>query len=456
MLLCNLIYLFIWKTLPGLLITFSYFLLMKGNNFFNIFLSLPENGQMWYLQPASPVMEGIVDLQLEMSFHFIYILTLVVYGLGGSIILFNENQHRFSSRVSHWTTLERIYSIIPMISIVCIYAPSFSLLYAMDEYPDSFVCVKVVGRQWYWHYEVTYDGFTHYDNIAKFSETKVLNDSVVKFKSYFYHIRQTSDDNLSQIKNINRYNNKVYNKHYIVKNKFGWCYKQRYSLHLKLFADIHKNLVSLPKITNYAFDSYVLSDYTLKSKYLAPKILLKSLVTGRPINNIYLKSYLINNPELTIEKFPYFRTFRTTRLFETSKALILPAGTVIRALVTASDVIHSWSIPALGVKTDGVPGRLNQVFFAIVKNGVYYGQCSELCGQYHFAMPIVIKAMHWYSCFSPDCFWCHLRPSFSEHNRMQPVFWSDVKQQDSRNTMFPLPGNLSTFWDEIAEKYLIK
>lgn len=92
-------------------------------------------------------MEGIIDLQLEMSFHFIYILTLVTYGLVGSIILFNETKQQYSSRVSHWTTLERIYSIIPMLSIACIYAPSFSLLYAMDEYPNTFVCVKVVGRQ---------------------------------------------------------------------------------------------------------------------------------------------------------------------------------------------------------------------------------------------------------------------------------------------------------------------
>lgn len=365
-------------------------------------------------------MEGIIDLQLEMSFHCIYILTLVTYGLVGSIILFNEHKQQYSSRVSHWTTLERIYSIIPMLSIACIYAPSFSLLYAMDEYPDTFVCVKVVGRQWYWHYEVTYDGFNHYNNITKFVENKILTDSIFKYSKYYSFIKNSQ--------NLENYNKFIFNTKYTLQNKFGWFYKQQYSLHIKLFADLHKNLVSLPKISNYSFDSYCLSDYTLKSKYLAPKILLKNLTLSlnSQANNVnlnYLKTYLNNNTNLTTNLLAHFKTMRTSRLLETSKALILPTGTVIRALVTASDVIHSWAIPSLGVKTDGIPGRLNQVFFAIIKNGIYYGQCSELCGQYHFAMPIVIKSMNWYSCSIKNCFWCNLKPSFNSNLKMVPVFF---------------------------------
>lgn len=368
-------------------------------------------------------MEGIIDLQLEMSFHFIYILTLVTYGLIGSIVLFNERSHTLSSRVGHWTTLERIYSVIPMLSIACIYAPSFSLLYAMDEYPDSFVCVKVVGRQWYWHYEVSYDGYNHYNNIDKFINNKIISEPVLKYKSFFSAIKKTNYFDFDP-RNLHYYKIKVYDRKYLVCSKFGWFYKQRYSLHLKLFSDLHKNLISLPKITNYSFDSYCLSDFTLKSKYLAPKILLKNLVNNLNTEKlIYLKSYINNNAELTSKSLPYFKTIRTSRLLETSKALILPTGTVIRALVTASDVIHSWAIPSLGIKTDGIPGRLNQVFFAIIKNGIYYGQCSELCGQYHFAMPIVIKSMSWYSCNTRNCFWCNLRPFFTEKLKMGPIFF---------------------------------
>ena len=393
---------------------------MTNNYFYNLFLGLPKNDQLWFQQPASPVMEGIIDLQLEMSFHFIYILTLVTYGLLGSVILFNENSNKLSSRVGHWTTLERIYSIIPMVSIACIYVPSFSLLYAMDEYPDSFVCLKVVGRQWYWHYELSYDGFNHYENIDKFINNKILSDSVFKYKIFFNNIKKNNYFNNNNLINYTKF---IYRTKYLVQNKIGWFYRQNYSIHLKLFADLHKNLVSLPKITNYSFDSYCLSDYTLKSKYLAPKILLKNLTNNIKYSNLsYLKSYININKDITINSLAHFKTIRTSRLLETSKAIILPTGTVIRALVTASDVIHSWAIPSLGVKTDGIPGRLNQVFFAIIKNGIYYGQCSELCGQYHFAMPIVIKSMNWYSCNTNNCFWCNLKPSFQNNLKLEPFF----------------------------------
>ena len=61
--------------------------------------------------------------------------------------------------------------------------------------------------------------------------------------------------------------------------------------------------------------------------------------------------------------------------------------------VTASDVIHSWTIPAFGVKMDGIPGRLNEIWFQVDAPGVYYGQCSELCGKDHAYMPITVRAV---------------------------------------------------------------
>lgn len=63
----------------------------------------------------------------------------------------------------------------------------------------------------------------------------------------------------------------------------------------------------------------------------------------------------------------------------------------VRLLVTAADVIHSWTIPALGVKADAVPGRLNQVRFTRLRPGLYYGQCSEICGANHRFMPITVE-----------------------------------------------------------------
>jgi cytochrome c oxidase subunit 2 len=81
------------------------------------------------------------------------------------------------------------------------------------------------------------------------------------------------------------------------------------------------------------------------------------------------------------------------RLLETDEAVVLPAGATIRLLTTADDVIHSWAVPALGVKMDSVPGRVNETWFQINREGTYYGQCSELCGTLHGFMPIKIEAV---------------------------------------------------------------
>jgi cytochrome c oxidase subunit 2 len=81
------------------------------------------------------------------------------------------------------------------------------------------------------------------------------------------------------------------------------------------------------------------------------------------------------------------------RLLTTDAAVVLPVETNIRLLVTADDVIHSWAIPSFGVKKDAVPGRVNETWFRINEPGMYYGQCSELCGVRHGFMPIMIQAV---------------------------------------------------------------
>ena len=81
------------------------------------------------------------------------------------------------------------------------------------------------------------------------------------------------------------------------------------------------------------------------------------------------------------------------RLFEVDNRVIVPTNTNIRVITTSSDVVHSWAVPAFGVKRDSVPGRLNETWFNVRKAGVYYGQCSELCGVKHGFMPIVVEAI---------------------------------------------------------------
>nr|ACC86234.1 cytochrome c oxidase subunit II [Stomoxys calcitrans] len=101
-------------------------------------------------------------------------------------------------------------------------------------------------------------------------------------------------------------------------------------------------------------------------------------------NNIEFDSYMIPTNELNLENF---------RLLDVDNRVILPMNSQIRILVTAADVIHSWTVPALGVKVDGTPGRLNQTNFLINRPGLFYGQCSEICGANHSFMPIVIESI---------------------------------------------------------------
>ncbi len=80
-------------------------------------------------------------------------------------------------------------------------------------------------------------------------------------------------------------------------------------------------------------------------------------------------------------------------LLATDTAVVVPVGKVVVMQVTGSDVIHSWAMPAFGVKQDGVPGRLAELWFNVEREGVYFGQCSELCGKDHTFMPITVKAV---------------------------------------------------------------
>nr|YP_009700641.1 cytochrome c oxidase subunit II [Xenopus fischbergi]QEQ13738.1 cytochrome c oxidase subunit II [Xenopus fischbergi] len=95
-------------------------------------------------------------------------------------------------------------------------------------------------------------------------------------------------------------------------------------------------------------------------------------------------SYMIPTNDLTPGQF---------RLLEVDNRMVVPMESPTRLLVTAEDVLHSWAVPSLGVKTDAIPGRLSQTSFIATRPGVFYGQCSEICGANHSFMPIVVEAV---------------------------------------------------------------
>nr|QZZ24834.1 cytochrome c oxidase subunit 2 [Thitarodes sp.] len=131
---------------------------------------------------------------------------------------------------------------------------------------------------------------------------------------------------------------------------------------LYLLDEINNPLITLKTIGHQWYWSYEYSDF----------------------NKIEFNSYMIPMNELKLDEF---------RLLDVDNRIILPMNTQIRILITATDVIHSWTIPSLGVKIDATPGRLNQSNFFLNRPGLFYGQCSEICGANHSFMPIVIESI---------------------------------------------------------------
>nr|AAS13578.1 cytochrome oxidase subunit II [Papilio oribazus] len=132
---------------------------------------------------------------------------------------------------------------------------------------------------------------------------------------------------------------------------------------LYLLDELNNPLITLKSIGHQWYWSYEYSDF----------------------NNVEFDSYMIN----------YDKTSNNNnfRLLDVDNRIILPMNNQIRIMVTATDVIHSWTIPSLGVKIDANPGRLNQTNLFINRPGIFFGQCSEICGANHSFMPIMIESI---------------------------------------------------------------
>jgi cytochrome c oxidase subunit 2 len=236
------------------------------NNFFSYFYSvinyLNKFKSMFYTndKSSSSTVKVVVPLVIFKHLENYFFRTRLKLAFSNKLI-----------RFTHDTTLETLWTILPIIIVLSIAIPSFILLYALDAALDSTVVIKAIGHQWYWSYEC------EFPNV-------LLNDD--KF------------DNLSSILSV--------------------------------------------------FDSYMIPDSQLNKGQI--------------------------------------------RLLEVDNPLYIPYRLPIDIIVTSVDVIHSWAVPSLGIKIDGAPGRLNHTGLFIERKGVFYGQCSELCGVNHGFMPIKVIA----------------------------------------------------------------
>jgi cytochrome c oxidase subunit 2 len=143
-------------------------------------------------------------------------------------------------------------------------------------------------------------------------------------------------------------------------------------------------LIAIPSFSLlYSLDELIDPSLTIKivghQWYWSYELL--NCVEGETLN---FDSYMLNIDDLSIGSF---------RLLEVDNRVELPTKMHIRLLVTAADVLHSWAVPSFGIKVDACPGRLSQASLFLKREGVYYGQCSEICGINHGFMPIVVRGV---------------------------------------------------------------
>jgi cytochrome c oxidase subunit 2 len=228
--------------------------------------------QFGFQDPASPVMQGIIDLHNDIMGIMVFIFLFVCYILGAAVVYFEQTKNPSPSVFTHGTVIEIAWTVTPSLVLIGIALPSFALLYSTDELHDPSITLKVLGHQWYWTYEYS----DYADNLSSASGNPADESSLV-------------------------------------------------------------------------YDSYMVPEDDLELGQL--------------------------------------------RLLEVDNRVVLPVATHIRVIISSADVIHSWAVPSLGVKCDALPGRLNQTSMFIDREGVFYGQCSEICGANHGFMPIVVEAV---------------------------------------------------------------
>lgn len=221
-------------------------------------LGMVKPWQLNFQDAVTPVMEQIRPLHDYLTIGAV-VVSLFVLGLMIYVAMrFNAKANPIPSKTTHNTTIEIVWTVLPILILIAIAIPSLKLHYYMDKPVKPEMTLKIVGYQWYWHYEYPDNG-------------------------------------------------------------------------------------------GFGFDSYMTEEKDLKA--------------GEP------------------------------RLLTVDNSVVVPVDTTVLVQMTGGDVIHSWAMPAFGVKKDAMPGRLNETWFRAEKIGTYYGQCSELCGIKHGFMPIRVEVV---------------------------------------------------------------
>jgi cytochrome c oxidase subunit 1 len=343
---------------------------------------------------ATPIMQGIINLHDNILFFLTLILFFVLYLLFVTFSDFTYNkffntdniftiktnkkndiiyiirQRIFFNNKYTWLHLtsgviiEVIWTIFPGVILLFIAIPSFALLYAMDEVIDPVLTIKVIGHQWYWSYEY-YDFCVSMDNSPFNIWDHVVNDKNLHKLVEDKRLVKTACDDYNRCRRVIPYMEK---KSDIPCVEF-------------ITADDVRLRQRIDELRLLKLESQGLFNIFSFTKFFYKKIpdfdpILVSVIKD---------SYLVGSNDLN---------FGDLRLLKTDFPLLLPQNTHIRILISSTDVLHSWSVPVFGIKVDAVPGRLNQISLFSKSQGIFYGQCSELCGINHAFMPIEVYVLN--------------------------------------------------------------
>lgn len=228
-----------------------------------------------FREPASEVMSDIIWLDDFLHVIMILIVLLVTGLMIYAIYKFSAKRNPTPQTFTHNSTLEVIWTAVPVVILIVLAIPSLKLLFLQLEVPKPDLTIKATGHQWFWSYSYPKEKIEF--------EARMIGDKEGTIR-----------------------------------------------------ADVNDEIRAELKKAGYKEDEYRLA---------------------------------------------------------TDNKVVVPVNKVVHVLVTATDVIHAWTIPSFGSKIDAMPGRINETWFKATRIGTYFGQCSELCGKDHAYMPIVVKVV---------------------------------------------------------------
>lgn len=338
---------------------------------------------MFFQSPASLAVERMIELHDYIFFFLILIFTFVLWFFFNILFDFSdrrksknitnllEKEHGYlqTYKITHLGLIEVIWTIIPVLILTVIAIPSFQLLYALDVISNPLTTLKCIGNQWYWRYE---GGNPYGKNPYKLYSVAVTD---IHFENPLFQKKKIGKAYILYSKYLSYYYRflTIKNAEMVRKDYVRSQIARRWRVVHMLWTFMGK--VDVEDYSKFYFFARAWL------KFLNRRDFYNFELAKAIFKPFQFDSYLLDVDEL---KLGYFR------LLEVDSYAILPAHMEIRILVTATDVLHSFAIPALGIKIDAVPGRLNQFGIRCRVPGTYFGQCSELCGVGHGFMPIKI------------------------------------------------------------------